>query len=341
MKTASCPPRRRRLNSSRSKKRKRVTKGKFHTAAGVEPQDVYTRVTDKIVADLEQGVRPWMRPWNAGNTDGRIIRPLRHNGQPYSGINVLMLWSEAVIKGYISPSWMTFKQAQALDAHVRKGERGSLVVYANTIHKTEQNEAGEEVERDIPFLKGYTVFNADQIEGLPEHYYAKPPPRFDNQIERIDHAEAYFAATGAVVREGGSRAYYTQDGDRIQMPPFDSFMDAESFYATLGHETVHWTKHPDRLARDLGRKVWGDEGYAAEELVAELGSAFLCADLEITPEIRDDHAAYIHTWLQVLKQDKRAIFTAASHAQKAVDYLHRIQPGAKPQPQQDLTHDLS
>jgi len=288
-------------------------------------QDVYTRITTQIVADLEKGVRPWMKPWNAEHAAGRITRPLRHNGQPYSGINILSLWMSATVQNFAAPIWMTFRQALELDAHVRKGEKGSLVVYANSITRTEQNDAGEDVERDIHFLKGYTVFNVEQIEGLPEQYYVKPEPKF-TAVERIGHAEAFFAATKADIRYRGGQAYYAQEPDYIQMPPIESFRDAESFYATLAHETVHATKHPSRLDRDFGRKRWGDEGYAREELVAELGSAFLCADLELTPEVRDDHASYLASWLEVLKHDSRAIFSAAAHAQRAVDFLHRLQP---------------
>jgi antirestriction protein ArdC len=290
-----------------------------------ERQDIYTRITAKIVASLEQGVRPWMKPWSGDNAAARISRPLRHNGKPYSGINILMLWGASVENGFASPTWMTFKQALELEAHVRKGEKGSFVVYANTFTRTEKDADGLETDREIPFLKGYTVFNVDQIEGLPERYYAKPEPRFTN-IQRIEHADAFFAATRADIRYRGGRAYYAQEGDYIQMPPIESFRDAESFYATLAHECVHLSKHPSRLNRDFGRKAWGDEGYAREELVAELGAAFLCADLEITPEVQEDHAAYISTWVAVLKHDHRAIFQAATFAQRAVDYLHSLQP---------------
>jgi antirestriction protein ArdC len=289
-----------------------------------ERQDIYTRITTKIVASLEAGVRPWIKPWSGENAAGRITRPLRHNGMPYSGINILMLWASAIEQGFASPSWMTFRQALELNACVRKGEKGSLVVYANSITKTEQNDAGEDVERDIHFLKGYTVFNCDQIEGLPEQYYVKPEPKF-NAVERIAHADQFFAATGAEIRYGGNRAYYAQELDYIQMPPIEAFTDAEAFYATLAHETVHLTKHPSRLDRDFGRKSWGDAAYAHEELIAELGAAFLCADLELTPEVRDDHASYIAFWLEVLKNDNRAIFSAAAHAQRAVDFLHGLQ----------------
>jgi antirestriction protein ArdC len=289
-----------------------------------ERQDVYTRITGKIVADLEQGVRTWMKPWNAGNTGGRIMRPLRFNGIPYTGINILMLWAESVTKGFASPIWMTFRQATELEGHVMKGEKGSLVVYANAITRTEENDKGEQEERSIPYMKGYTVFNVEQIEGLPETYYAKPQIT-TTPVERIAHAEAFFASTKADIRYRGNSAYYSADGDYIQMPVIEAFRDAESFYATLAHESAHWTKHPARLNREFGRKTWGDEGYAREELVAELASAFLCADLGLTPEVREDHAAYIGSWLKVLQNDKRAIFSAASHAQKAVDFLHGLQ----------------
>lgn len=289
-----------------------------------ERQDVYTRITDKIVASLEQGVRPWIKPWDAQHAAGRIVRHLRHNGQAYSGINILMLWASAMEQGFAAPIWMTFKQALELKTNVRKGEKGSLVVYAITITNTEDECNGNDVEREIPFLKGYTVFNVEQIEGLPEHYYTKPTPKMDGP-ERIAHAEAFFRNTGADIRYRGNRACYAFDANYIAMPPLESFTDAESFYATLAHETTHWTRHSSRLDRDFGRKSWGDEGHAREELVAELGSAFLCADLELTPEVRDDHASYIASWLQVLKNAKRAIFQAASYAQKALDVLHNLQ----------------
>ncbi|MCB1813884.1 MAG: DUF1738 domain-containing protein [Candidatus Competibacteraceae bacterium] len=290
-------------------------------------QDVYSRITDKIIADLEKGVRPWHRPWHVEHAAGRITRPLRHNGLPYSGMNIIMLWAEAMEKGYSAPIWMTFKQAQELGAHVRKGEHGSLVVYASTFHKTETDAAtGEEIARDIPFMKGYTVFNVEQIEGLPAHYYAPAEPPTLDPAQRISQAEAFLDQTGATVRHGGNRAYYSCGADHIQLPPFEFFRDPESYYGTRLHETVHWTRHPSRLDRDFGRKKWGDEGYAMEELVAEIGSAFLSADLGLTPDVREDHAAYIGSWLRVLTDDKRALFTAAAHAQRAADFLHRLQP---------------
>lgn len=290
-------------------------------------KDVYTRVTERVIADLESGIRTWMKPWSAEHTAGKISRPLRHNGTPYRGMNVLLLWGEAVAKGYAAPIWMTFKQALELDAHVRKGEHGSLVVYANSITKTEAGDNGEDVEREIPFMKGYTVFNVEQIEGLPAHYYAK----HENPLplsERIEGADRFMTATGATIYHGGNAAYYAPARDIVQMPPFEAFRDKESYYATALHELTHWTSHKSRLERSFDAKRFGDHGYAREELVAELGAAFLCADLGIAPEIRDDHAAYLGHWLKVLQEDKRAIFSAAAHAQRAADYLHGLQPSA-------------
>jgi len=207
------------------------------------------------------------------------------------------------------------------------------VVYASTFRKTEQDEAsGAEVERDIPFLKGYTVFNVEQIEELPAHYYATAAPPTLEPAQRIERAERFLAQSGAAVRHGGNRAYYAPGPDHIQMPPFEFFEDPASYYETRLHETVHWTRHPSRLERDFGRKRWGDEGYAMEELVAEIGSAFLSADLGLTPEVREDHTAYIASWLKVLKEDKRAIFSAAAHAQRAADFLHGLQPAPQAHP---------
>lgn len=290
--------------------------------------DVYERITNQIVSELEQGIRTWLKPWNAEHAAGRITRPLRSNGVPYRGINVLMLWAEATAKGFAAPIWMTFKQALELNACVRKGEKGSLVVFASSITRTEtDSDSGKESERDIHYLKGYTVFNVEQIDGLPAQYHTSVPPQID-PVQRIAQADAFFAATGAAISHGGDRAFYTSAYDRIQMPPFEAFRDSESYYATLAHETTHWTMHKSRLDREFGRKRFGDEGYAMEELVAELGSAFLSCDLNLTPEVRSDHASYIASWIKVLKQDKRAIFSAASHAQRAVDFLHGMQPKA-------------
>lgn len=294
-----------------------------------ERADIYARITEKIVADLEKGVRPWMQPWSSGNAIGRVTRPLRHNGLPYSGMNVLLLWSEAMARGYSSPIWMTFKQAIELGGAVRKGESGTTVVFASRFTKTEVGAAGEEFDREIPFLKAYSAFNVAQIDGLPDRYYARSEPVTD-PIQRIEHADRFFANTGAVIRHGGDRAFYSPAGDFIQMPPFPTFRDAAAYVATLSHEACHWTAAPSRVNRDLSRYSKDRTERAREELIAELGSCFLCADLGIVPELepRPDHASYLDFWLRVLADDKRAIFSAAAHAQRAVAYLHDRQPSA-------------
>ena len=310
-----------------------MTTRKSSTKAPAPKADIYTRITETILAQLEQGPRPWAKPWNAEHLAGRITRPLRAGGQPYRGINVVMLWLTATLKGYAAPIWMTYRQATELGGQVRKGEHGTAVAYADKLRREETDEtSGEALEREIFFMKHYTVFNVEQIDGLPAHFYATAAPQISAHA-KIEQAEAFFAALGADVRHGGNRAFYAMEPDHMQMPPFESFRDAESYYATLGHECIHWTRHPARLAREFGRKRWGDEGYAQEELVAEIGAAFLAADLGLYLEPREDYAAYIASWLEVLKRDKKAVFIAASHAQKALDFLHAMQPSAARQDQ--------
>jgi len=277
-------------------------------------------------------VLPWHKPWNAEHAAGRISRPLRFNGAPYQGINVIILWQTAEACGYAAPIWMTLKQANQLGGAVRKGERAAPVVYTGRITRTDTDPGtGEQTEQGIPFLKSYTVFNVDQIDGLPDEFYARAQaPQISDQ-QRIQAAEEFFANTRIAIRYAGNQAFYAIADDRITMPFFETFIDAESFYATLAHEAAHATRHPRRLNRDFGRKRWGDEGYAMEELVAEITSAYLCADLGLSPlaDPRDEHAAYIASWIKVLQNDKRAIFTAAAHAQRAAAFLHDLQP-AKP-----------
>jgi antirestriction protein ArdC len=299
-------------------------------ATQTQREDLYTRITGDIIAQLEAGVRPWHCPWNAAHAAGGISRPLRNTGQPYQGVNVLVLWLTAFQHGYTCPIWLTFNQCKEAGGFVKKGEHGARVVYANTFEKKEKDAAtGEETTERIPFLKNYVVFNAEQCEGLPGHYSARAEaPR--NLADRLEQAESFFASTKADTRHGGNKAFYSPSGNFIQLPPYDSFENRASYYATRTHETVHWTMHPDRLNRSFDSKRFGDDGYAMEELVAELGAAFLCADLGITPEVQPEHASYLDNWLKVLKADKKAIFTAASHASKAAEYLHGLQPNAKP-----------
>lgn len=285
--------------------------------------DIHAHITHQIITQLEAGVRPWSQPWKSGSV---LSRPLRHDGTPYTGINVVLLWAEAVERGYCRSTWMTFRQALALGAHVRKGEHGATVVYANQLVRKDTDEAGQDVEQRIPFLKTYTVFNLDQIEGLPEGL-AAPEVAPVNPDDRIAYVERFFALCGADIRHGGGSAFYAPGPDYVQMPAFECFQRADDYYATLGHEMTHWTRHSSRLDRDLGRQRHGDAGYAREELVAELGAAFLCADLGLALEPREDHAAYMASWLQVLRDDKRFIVSAAAHAQRAVNWLHDLQAG--------------
>ena len=287
--------------------------------------DIYTRITDRIIADLERGVRPWMKPWSAKNAEGRINQPLRVNGERYRGINVLILWSEALANGYTNSVWMTFRQAIELGGHVRRGEHGTVVVFASKFQKVETTDEGEEIARTIPFLRGYTTFNVGQIDGLPDRFYHPTDVHPLPSVERVADAEEFVVNTAADIRHGGIEAFYAPSTDRIQMPMFESFCDAQAYYGVLLHELTHWTSHPSRLARDFGRKRSVDAAYATEELVAEIGSAFVCADLGLALEPREDHAAYIGSWLTALRNDRRMIFVAAGHAQRAADYLHGLQ----------------
>jgi antirestriction protein ArdC len=288
--------------------------------------DIYARITNKVIADLERGDLTWRKPWNAEHLAGKVTRPLRWNDVPYTGINTLVLWATAAEKGYTLPHWMTFKQASDMKANVRKGEKGAQIVYADKLTKEEEGQDGEVKTSRIPFLKCYTVFNVAQIDGLPEAFYKTPEPKTTNPETRNAELEQFFAQTKADIYMG-SQASYNVITDRIQMPPFESFESATGYYATLAHELTHWTKHPKRLDRDFGRKRFGDEGYAKEELVAELGACFLAADLGFEPVPEERHAAYIQNWLQALQDDKRLIFSAASHAQKAMEHIWSLQSG--------------
>lgn len=292
-------------------------------------QDVYTRITDSLVTLLEAGTRPWIRPWNATGAASYGL-PLRATGEPYRGVNVLMLWAAAQSKGFSSPYWFTYKQAQEMKGNVKRGEQGSFVCFASRVTRTETNENGEETERDIPFMKGYTVFNADQCENMPAKFSVtlSAVPAAPSKT-RLTNADSFFAATGANIKFGGNRAFYSPLHDFVQVPNFEDFSSANRYAATMAHELVHWTGHENRLARGEKFNRFGSEAYAAEELVAEIGSAFICAHLGCVSEIMDDHASYIASWLKVLKNDKRFIFTAASAAQKAADFLNAFQTEMK------------
>ncbi len=285
--------------------------------------DIYSQITSKIIEELEQGVRPWVKPWSGG---GEVMRPLRHNGEIYSGINVLILWMEAQTRGYVQPTWMTFKQAKSLKASVKKGEQGARTVYSNRATKKEVLEDGEEVADNYWYLKQYTVFNIEQIEGLPDSYYGKNEP-IKRDIKRLKRVDDFVELTDARVKTGGFRAFYHPGSDYIQMPEVQYFKDSEAYASVLLHELTHWTGHRSRLERSFKGSSFGSPEYAREKLIAELGAAYLCADLGVAPdgEVRADHAGYIETWISVLREDKRAIFRAAAEAEKAVGFLHDIQ----------------
>lgn len=252
--------------------------------------------------------------------DGACL-PLRSNGEPYRGINVLVLWSVAASKGYTSARWLTFNQAKALNAHVRKGEKAATVVKFGTVEKEDEN--GE--EKLIPFAKAYSVFNADQIDGLPAEFYRKPEPAQVIGTEADPEMEAFFKATGADIETTSlPRAFYDITADRIHMPPIATFHEAAGYYGTLAHELTHWTgaaSRLDRFTRFSDRKA-----YAFEELIAEIGNCLLCASLGLTPDFAQS-GAYIEGWLRALKEDNRAIFRAASEAQKAVDVVLALTDG--------------
>ncbi|MEP4529568.1 MAG: zincin-like metallopeptidase domain-containing protein [Paracoccaceae bacterium] len=237
------------------------------------------------------------------------------NGEAYRGINILMLWATAMAKDYSSARWMTFNQAKQLGGHVRKGEKSATVVKYGTVKREDEN--GE--ERQIPYAKAYRVFNADQIDGLPAEFYILPDPPRDLGTVADPELETFFAATGAQIDVTEEpRAYYNIKTDCIHMPPIGTFYRAPGYFGTLAHEIIHWTGATKRLNR-LGR--FNDrKAYAFEELVAEIGNCMLCAQIGVEPEF-DQSAAYVEGWLEAMKEDSRAIFRAASEAQKAVDYI--------------------
>lgn len=275
--------------------------------------DVYQHVTDEIIGQIEAGTPPWRQPWTGGRMGAHF--PLRHMGEEYRGINVLMLWATAASKGYVSARWMTYRQAQELGGQVRKGEKSATVVKYGTIDR--EGDDGE--ERVVPYCRAYRVFNADQVEGLPEAYYIRPDPPRDLGTTTDPRLEAFFAATGAmIITSEDPRAYYELSRDRIHMPPIATFFSASGYYGTLAHELTHWTGSDARLARI--KRFADRKAYAFEELVAEIGACMLGVRLGVEPQF-DQSGAYVEGWLAALKEDKRAIFRAASEAQKAVDFI--------------------
>lgn len=281
--------------------------------------DIYQHVTDRIVAAIESGnAGTWRMPWHFQAPDsvrGFAMRPCNVAGRPYRGINVPLLLSEKMSKGYNSDVWGTYKAWQAAGANVRKGEKGTVIVFWKQLTVTDEND--ETKTKKIMMARGYSVFNSDQVENWQPK--AKPA-KVRTVADRIEHAETFFAAIPVKVEHGGNRAFYSPTFDQIGMPKFEQFKTPTDYYSTRGHETTHATGHASRCDREFGKR-FGDNAYAFEELVAELGAAYLCAHLELANEPRADHAAYVNNWLKVLKGDKKAIFTAASQAQKAIDWV--------------------
>ncbi|MBW4332253.1 DUF1738 domain-containing protein [Stakelama sp. CBK3Z-3] len=279
---------------------------------------LYAEVTNHIIAELEQGVVPWVRPWNA-SACGCAMPHNAGTGRRYSGINVLILWA-AVIEGrYASHRWLTYRQAQAAGGNVRKGEKGTIVCYADRFTPKREAERARDEDREarqIAFLKRFTVFNVDQCDGLPERFAETTDQPEPEAI--LPQVRTLIDASGADFRIGGDEAYYAPGGDYVAVPPQAAFGEPINWYRTALHELGHWTGHRTRLDRDQTGK-FGSAPYAREELVAEMASAFACASLSIEPTVR--HADYIGSWLAVLREDDKAIFRAASAASKAADML--------------------
>ncbi|GHD20999.1 ArdC family protein [Tianweitania populi] len=281
-------------------------------------KDTYQRITDTIVEQLEAGTKPWIRPWR-GNVRSSII-PLRATGEAYRGINVIMLWLSGQLSGYEENTWITYRQASELGGQVRKGEKGTLVVKYGTFTPKER----EDVDRTIPYLKGYTVFNVEQIENLPDRFKSPVEDAAVEPLPVLENVETFIKRTGALVSYGGTKACYRPALDDILIPDRNRFISEVHLYSTALHELGHWTGAKSRLDRDLSGR-FGKEAYAIEELCAEMTAAFVCADLGIAHDTRGNTTAYIESWLKVLKQDKRAIIAAAAKAQAAADFLHSLQ----------------
>jgi len=271
-------------------------------------RDIYTEVTERIIAQLEAGTMPWVRPWaNAENAAGSILPTNYSTGRAYRGINVMLLWST----GCSDQRWMTYKQAQAVGANVRKGEHGTMVVFFKKWELRDANAPADAVTRSIPIMRSFVVFNVSQIDGLKADAAPTEPPV-------ITYTRAAEMMAQATVGHGGNRAFYMPSRDMIQLPALDQFKSEADYHATALHELTHWTGHESRCAREFGKR-FGDSAYAVEELVAEMGAAFLCAAAGIAYQTQ--HADYIANWLGVLKADKKALVHAASKAQAAADFV--------------------
>ncbi|WP_272669702.1 ArdC family protein [Providencia sp. PROV178] len=279
---------------------------------GNNKKDIYQTVTESIIEALESGVKPWVCPWKRNGTLFGIPSNFATT-TAYRGMNIMLLWCSAAKQGFNDSRWLTYKQAQSLGAQVRKGARGTTAIFYKTLEK--ENEQGE--LEQIPILKTFTVFNVEQIDGLTlnsKEVITQPVSEFDP----LPQVEALFQRSGAKITERGQQAFFTPVTDEIYLPERHLFTDAANFYATGLHELTHWSGGKKRLNREMKGK-FGSEDYAFEELIAELGSAFLMADLGVSGDVQ--HENYIASWLKALKNDKRYIFRAASAASKAHCYL--------------------
>ena len=290
-------------------------------------QSLYAEVTQRVIAELEEGRLPWVQPWDSSACECGMPRNATTD-RAYSGINILILWAAVIRGGHGTHRWLTYRQAQAAGGTVRRGEKGVTICYADRFTPKSEHERAVNERRDarqVAFLKRFTVFNVDQCDDLPETMTIAPVPLDARDI--MPRAEELIAATGADFRIGGANAYYALDRDYVHVPPRQAFNDQINWYRTALHELGHWTGHPKRLARDQSA-AFGSETYAREELVAEMASAFTCASLSIQPTVR--HADYIGSWLAVLREDDRAIFRAASAASKAANFLLEGSPSDQP-----------
>ncbi|CAH1538282.1 DNA primase TraC [Vibrio jasicida] len=276
-------------------------------------KDMYQVVTDKVIAALEKGVKPWVCPWD--RTGDYSMFPVNFKTKSvYSGINILLLWSETAEKGFSSPFWLTFKQAQELGGNVIKGQKGTTIIYYKMWEK--ENEEGE--KESIPMLKTFVVFNLDQIENIDKPTFEMTSQREEKEFTVLEHVEEAIDKTGVTIVYSGARAFYSPSADQITLPEKTRFHSSSDYYATAFHELVHSTGHGSRLNRDL-KNSFGSKDYAFEELVAELGAAFCCADFGVVGDVQ--HESYVAGWLSKLYDDKRFIFKAASLASKAHQYL--------------------
>ncbi|WP_299309644.1 zincin-like metallopeptidase domain-containing protein [uncultured Croceicoccus sp.] len=293
---------------------------KSRTRSRAETVSPAQRITAEIIKRLEEGTRPWVKPWRGVPS----ARPLRACGIPYQGINVFWLWLVADMCGFASPYWMTYRQAKELGGQVRKGEKATIAVFYKSYTKEVADPAtGEKEDQARRVLKSFPVFNADQVDDLPVRFRPAPPVQPVAPAGQRDELDAFIAKIPAKLRHQGAEAYYEPVADRVTMPPVELFTGYDHYYATLAHELSHWTGHASRLARDLKNR-FGTESYAAEELVAELSSAMLGAELGLPVAHLDNHTSYIDHWLQLLKKDDRAILTAAARAEAASSLLLQL-----------------